>query len=1002
MNIHHILKTASAPLALSAAMVAVPVFAQGSDEPVQIADASDDVILVTGSRIAANPQVSSANPIVIVDAETIQRSGETNLTDLLAQTPALFNSVRNFDAAGSRPGIGAAGINLLNLRNLGAERTLVLVDGRRHVSGSAGEAGVDINTIPVSLIDRIDVLTGGVSSVYGADGVSGVVNFVMKRDFEGIEARGQYGVSDFGDADSYFGSITAGTNFSGGRGNIAAAYEYRRDERVRFEDRPNGRFDSLQLVRNPADVPDDPALPDNILLPFIGFADSSVDGALVIDSSFIPAFRGGGQPYNGGTFLPSSGFLSTGSPTTSDTPVANFPGDLQAQTEHHTINLLASYELTPAITFFAEGKYVRTQTSTSGQPSFDFFTFVSNDNPFIPQNVRDAVDTFGEFGGVLLTRDNFDLGLRGEDLERDVLRGVVGFEGDLSDNATFEISYVYGRNQTGFTATNNRIQDRYFAALDAVDEGAFLTGIPNGNVVCRTSVDGSGIVDAGNFNFGQAPQTFTPDQCAPINLFGEGVASQAALDFVLTDLQNEYTITQHVVNGFVSGDFGKYFELPGGPVSFAIGAEYRDERSASVFDPIARQATDFDSELSVLADFPLVANEVGSFDVKEVFAELALPILADVPNAELLELKAAVRLSDYSTTGFADSWSVSGIWAPMREVSFRGNYSKATRAPNINELFSPNTGTFDFVTDPCDPDTISSGTSFRAANCAALINGLGADFATFDFSSSMAASASIPGRISGNRDIDQEEATTWTAGLVLRPAYAPGLTLTFDWYDIRIEDAINTASVTELAAFCVDSPTLDNQFCDLVQRENGTGFVNGFQLQPFNVAFFETAGFDVTLGYSFEAGAIGQFDVRGALGYLDKLLFVPSNGGEIDDDRGEVNAPKWSGTGDVTWRKDAFSLNYGVQYVGPQLRFGLAALAANPDIAAPEIISFSDRFIHDIQGEIAIADDKLTLYGGINNFTNELPDAGSILLPTGWRGRYFYSGLRLRFDSLGL
>lgn len=244
-----------AGVGLAALALATPAMAQ--DTETEAAAEETPSIVVTGTRIQ-RPEAATATPVIAVTAENIIQSGINNVTELLAQSPALFNSETNFDAAGSQARTGAAGVNLLNLRNLGANRTLVLVDGRRHVAGVSGEAAVDTNTIPVSLIERVDILTGGVSSVYGADGVSGVVNFIMKRDFEGIDIRAQNGISDFGDAESRFFSATIGKNFSDGRGNFTLNYEYRDDGRVGFGDRPNGRYEADTLVRNPDDIPDDP------------------------------------------------------------------------------------------------------------------------------------------------------------------------------------------------------------------------------------------------------------------------------------------------------------------------------------------------------------------------------------------------------------------------------------------------------------------------------------------------------------------------------------------------------------------------------------------------------------------------------------------------------------------------------------------------------------------------------------------------------------------------
>src|SRR5690606_5929147 len=223
----------------------------------------------------------SPNPTVAITNETLEQSGQINLTDLLVQNPALVASSTSTDAGGSTATFGGVGINLLDLRNLGTDRTLVLVNGRRHIAGISGSAAVDINTIPNALIERIDILTGGVSAVYGADGVSGVVNFVMKRDFEGLDARFQYGVSSRGDADKYYGALTFGQNFADNRGNVAISYEYTKDERVTADRRISGRSaEFCGLTRNPDDFPDDPNVFDRIPICDRRYADSSTNGAV--------------------------------------------------------------------------------------------------------------------------------------------------------------------------------------------------------------------------------------------------------------------------------------------------------------------------------------------------------------------------------------------------------------------------------------------------------------------------------------------------------------------------------------------------------------------------------------------------------------------------------------------------------------------------------------------------------------------------------------------------
>lgn len=998
---NHFMVTAGV-IGLAAAMPAQTAAQEAPLPAEDPAEETGEAIVVTGTRIQ-RPEAATATPVVAVTAENIIQSGVNNVTELLAQSPALFNSETNFDAAGSQARTGAAGVNLLNLRNLGANRTLVLVNGRRHVAGVSGEAAVDTNTIPVSLIERVDILTGGVSSVYGADGVSGVVNFILKRDFEGIDIRAQNGISEFGDAESNFFSATVGKNFADDRGNIALNYEFRKDGRVGFGDRPNGRDEADSLVRNPNDIPDDPNVPDNIFLNRIGYSDSSPGGAIIIrqtpDGDLPPDFLGSGLPYDRGILLPQSGFLAQGG---DNTPINDYQGDLQAGTKHHSFNALFSFDLTPDMRLFAEGKYVKSKNFTIAQPSFDFYTFVSEENPLIPDPIRAA--GLGEFGGLLFNRDNFDFGTRNENFDRDLYRGVIGIEGNVSDNVRFEASYVYGRNDTTYISTNQRIEDRYFAALDVVDVGQFTTGTPNGVFDCRVNVDGGAIVDAGNFNYGEAPQTFTPGQCVPLNIFGEGVASQEALDFVLTDTSNRYRIEQHVANAFISGDFGEYFELPGGAVNFAFGGEYRKESSDFRPDAISTQVADFDDNTGVLADLALLAPETGSFDVWEVFGEINVPLLADRPFFDLLEFTVAGRYSDYSTVGSTEAWSVNGQWAPIRDIRFRGGYSESVRAPNITELFAPRSGTFAFITDPCGPDSINQGTAFREDNCRALIEGLGVDFDTFDPASDINSSASREGVFSGNRDLTEESATTWTAGVILQPGFLRGLTVTADWYDIRLTNAVRTASLNETAQFCVDSESLDNVFCDSITRSEDTGFVTNFLLSPENVAFIETAGADVTVNYGFEPGSgdLGRFNLRGTVGYLDKLLVLPANGGIVDDNQGENGAPEWIGTADVTWTLDNVTLNYGVQYVGEQLRFERDVIAGDPDIAAPEFLEIGDRFIHDLRAEFSTNDREASFFVGVNNVTNELPARGlSSQSGVGWLGRFFYAGIRVNTAQLG-
>jgi iron complex outermembrane receptor protein len=401
-----------------------------------------EAVVVTGTRIARAIE-DTPNPVTSYDAANIEQSGLTNLTDLLIQAPPLVASESKTDNSGSEAAIGTAGLNLLDLRNLGVERTLVLVNARRHVASLPGNAAVDINTIPIDLIERVDVLTGGVSAIYGADGVSGVVNFVTKRDFEGLAIRAQSGLSGQGDTGNDFISITGGQNFAGGAGNVALAFEYNKDDRVTGFDRARtgDPLRSFSIVRNPDDFPDDPDVFDRIPLNDLRYDGSSRNGAIDVDWDFGADFTGDGSPYDNGLALPQSGGLAQGG---SSTPVAGYQGDLQAKTDRYSLNLLSGYEFSDAMRFFVEGKYVQARAWNTSQPNYDFFAYVNAANPLIPDVIRDAIvpGAAGDYGfdedGLMITRDNFDFGVRGDRVKRETLRSVVGLDGRLMDDMKYE------------------------------------------------------------------------------------------------------------------------------------------------------------------------------------------------------------------------------------------------------------------------------------------------------------------------------------------------------------------------------------------------------------------------------------------------------------------------------------------------------------------------------------------------------------------------------------
>ena len=935
-------------------------------------------IVVTGTRIA-RPEFVAPSPIVSLDRAAIDDSGKTNLTDFLLRVPALTGSRDNTQTSGgnasSAQPFGNVGLNLLNLRNLGVQRTLVLVNGRRHIAGTFDSAAVDVNAIPLDLIERVDVLTGSTSAIYGADGVSGVVNFVLKHDFEGITGRLQSGITTRGDDGTRFGSIAVGRNFGGGRGNIALAVEHAEEDRVANDDRDYLRQNQRQYLIPNLAKDTNPKAFSNILVGDLRYPNESPIGAVDVKGGGVADFNGLGLPYRHGA--PAS-YYTTGA--SDDTPVAGFySGDLAPQTNRTSINLLAHYDVSGAFKPFIEAKYVFLRATT-----FDYFNSIYGysvpiTNPTMPESIRAAVVAAG-FGAATVYRDNLDYGRHGESDARQTWRAVVGARGQLTDHASYEVSYVNGRTDVRITKINEIVADRYYAALDVV------TDPRSGALACRSSIDPTAATATGAVSFVPGPNS----GCRPVSLFGGGPIDGQALAFFQGPDVSTARVTQQAATAFISGDFGAIVNLPGGAPQFSVGAEYR--RETSMFAPSAN----FASGRILSYNLPqTVAATGGAYDVKEAFAELNLPILTDAPFAKTLSLGAAYRISSYSTVGRTQTWQLNGIYAPIEDVSLRGSYGQAVRAPNIGELFAPQTGTFGFVTDPCTPAEIGNGSRYRAANCSALLDGLGVP-ANARGTTDLQTGNFIFGSQSGNSALKAETARTWTAGVVVRPRFIPGLTLSVDWYDINLRDAITQVQPSDLVNLCVDAPSITNGYCAAVTRASGTGRVTGYQIQPENVAAFRTAGADLNIAYRLRTLRTGSFDLRLVGGYLHRLELVSLPGAAPIDNVDQFGSPRWNFVFSPTWSVGAITLAYNLRYFDNTRVVARVATDNDPLYAPDGQIRYRPLWQHDIQVALR-AGQAFQFFGGITNLTDQKPDPGnSINSPISAIGRSLYVGVRLR------
>jgi outer membrane receptor protein involved in Fe transport len=968
-------------------------------------------IVVTGSRIK-RPNLESASPITSIDAIDLTRGGGTSLGQALNDLPALRST---FSLGNSSRFIGTAGVNFVDLRGLGTQRTLVLINGRRQVGSLQGSSEIDINTISQALLERVDIETGGASAVYGSDAVSGVVNFITKTDFTGLAATAQGGLSSRGDAGTISGSLTAGTNFAGGKGNIAASIEFDVREDLAFADRSFSR-DNDAFVLNPANIAsENDNIPDSIFVRGTRSITFSDGGTICASANCrtreVLRFQPNGtlRLADLGTrdFRVRANGATNGARTTQGGDGSNFnrTEQLQPETQRYSANILFNYEFDPAAKLFVEGKYVRTNSlSFSGGPAFNglgnpiFFTL---DNPFLTQQAIDTlVSTLGNRPFYSLQRNNVDFGTRGEDNVRELYRGVVALKGDLGSNFNYELSYQRSESRLKLSFLNNRVENRFVNAVDAVRDVDGVLGV-RGAIVCRATLE------AGSRNTGD----FDVDRCVPVNIFGEGNPAPEAISFINVTSFTRNKLTQDVVNGFISGDTESFFSLPGGPIGIALGGEYRRDKSAFRVPDDLNSVPGDRTGINLLSDgltfLNALQNENGSINVKEAFIEARLPLFKDLPGVKELTLDAAYRIADNSTdqVGTINSYKFGLVYAPISDLRIRGSFSQAVRAPNVTELFSPDVQNFFGVDDPCDINNIASGSSTRAANCAAL--GIPAGFVSD-------LTATPEGTSGGNPMLEEETSRSYTIGAVFTPTFLSGFTLSVDFYRIRIKNAIAAVGAQDILDQCVDAATINNIFCPLVTRAG----VNDPNFAPFNISFIRqrslnfagliARGVDFDASYRTDINKIGTLTLR-AIGtrviQRDDFPFI-AQPDQPDRVLSELGDPKWLVNFNANLKTGPFNIGYSLRYIGRQLLVNAEDVLSvggnppeNPD--AQDILSVGNAFYHSFRLTYNFKD-KVDIYANIENIFDRKPPFGTTGTGGGSAifdniGRYITVGVSAKF-----
>ena len=796
-----------AALLATAAVFAAPAYAQPQDEtedqpPIQAeADPSvpaddSDAILITGSRIQRR-DLTATSPLAVVQDEEFRLSGAVNVEQVINTLPQVIPGITAFS---NNPSTGTA---LLDLRGLGAERTLILVNSRRWMFYDPNQL-VDVNTIPQFLIDSVDVVTGGASAVYGSDALAGVINFRLMTDLTGVLAGGQYSITEDGDGRRYNTYLAIGSDLADGRGFATAFVEYYNRGRIMQGDRDFSFF-ALGEGANGL-TPGGSSTP-----PFGRFRD-------------LLGTTGGVFDANGRVFDAPGGPSRPARPGLADFynyAPANY---LMIPQERWLVGGYGEFEISSNVTAFAEAAFVNNRvaielaaTPVTGLFDVDVTQACGFLVPAECARFQQAAVATGDpniIEGMFVQRRTVEAGSRNQLDERNAFRALAGIKGPLTETLNYELYYFYARTR------NSQVQE------GNISSSAFAAGL-----------DGSG---------------------PAINIFGPNTLTPAMVGQIDILTQNSDIAQLQVANAAISGNLFQ-FGSARDPVGFALGTEWRSVSARFIPD----EALSSGDVIGFNAGEPTQ----GGYDVKEVFAELRIPIIQE-GFVHRFEVTGAARYSDYSLEAVGGVWTYAAgaEFAPVPDITFRGQYQRAVRAPNVAELFAGAAINFPLATDPCarpealtDPTIrqlcIATGVPNPATNPNSLLGQPG-----------LQLNVQIESALSGSPTLEEEVADTWTVGAVIRPSFIPRLNITVDYYNITIENAIATrgGGANNILRLCYNViQDVNSVFCQSVRRDPA-GIISGGQfsiLEPNeNVSLLETSGVDLQVDYSQPLG----FSMTGA------------------------------------------------------------------------------------------------------------------------------------------
>ncbi|WP_022945051.1 TonB-dependent receptor domain-containing protein [Pseudoalteromonas ruthenica] len=818
-------------------------------------------IQVTGSKIK-RIGATAPTPVVVIGRTELEDAGVSNVNDFLAELPSASVGL---SPENSNNFIYANGLNTTDLRGLGSDRTLVLVNGRRFLPGQAGGNSVDLNNIATSFIERIEISTGGASAVYGADAVAGVVNIITRKSFDGIEIDLATTEPLEGGGSQKFGSLTFGREFDGG--GFIFNYDYTDQEQMARLDK-DWYVDAVGSTPNPNDTSGDDGIPARIPI-----YDQEHYGLYDESSEF---FLGGQQwtfdenlnlrPFdNGDGPLPGSGLPGAGTNWYYTGPFGDgiqYGVDefFRTPLERHTFNLAGHQEIVDGHDLSFDVTYSESEAFGQGTPIFlrGDELVIRRDNAFIKDDLASLMDENG-VEQINMRRLSDDFGPRKYSQDRSTFRVSVGLDGYINDNWTYSTYFQHGEMTQDTSWYGEVFTENLFNALDAVEY--------EGQVVCADRNEDGEVIGA-------------LQGCAPINFLGKPQHSAEALEYISTVAKAERGHEQSSFGATVTGDL---MELPAGYVSSAFTYEWRRESAYETPGTGIRKGLIFGN-----SGLPYE----GSLTVDEYAAEFLVPLVYDRYLMQEVNLEAAYRYMDYSSTGTDYAYKLGFTWQVNDDIRVRFAKARSVRAPNIGELYSSSgTQYAQERAEPCAADAIAKEDQYKeqvTRNCAAA--GIPEGWVPSD---DWRDGGSLEGKLGGNPNLDNEVSNDITVGFVYTPSFLEGFDITVDYWDFEIENAIAFFGYEDSIRNCYRSESLNNPFCDAFTRDPDTYEVVDFYETSLNASVEKLSGVDIESVYDFDT-RIGGFKMKLIATYLNNYELNPTGNAEDNRTRtGEQHKPRW-------------------------------------------------------------------------------------------------------------